>query len=299
MLKLLFTGSNGFLGRNILPLLDKNDYSINTLDISNADININLAQEIPQLSQSYDVIFHAVGKAHFIPKNNIEAKIFFDVNLQGTQNLCAGLEKTGLPRSFIFISTVAVYGCEIGENINENYPLNGNSPYAQSKIQTEEFLINWAKTNNVILTILRPSLIAGRNPPGNLGAMINGIKTGKYLSIGGGKAQKSVVWAGDLAVLISKAALHGGIYNVCDDHHPNFAELEKLIAQQLNRPFPKSIPYSIATFIAKIGDILGSKAPINSGKLLKITKSLTFSNEKARKQLDWQPADVLSNFKIS
>ena len=299
MINLLFVGSNGFLGKNVLPLLKQNEYAITTLDISNADINADLSKEIPQFSQSYDIVFHTAGKAHSVPKNDAEAKIFFDVNLKGTQNLCAGLEKAGLPNSFIFISTVAVYGCEVGENISEDYPLNGTSPYALSKIQAEEFLTDWAKKNNVILTIFRPSLIAGKNPPGNLGAMINGIKTGKYLSIGGGKAQKSVILANDLAVLISKAASQGGIYNVCDNHNPSFRELEQLIAQQLNKKMPKSIPFGVAKFIAEMGDLLGSKALLNSDKLEKITKSLIFSNEKAKKQLAWQPTDVLSNFKIS
>lgn len=36
---------------------------------------------------------------------------------------------------------------------------------------------------------------------------------------------------------------------------------------------------------------------INSYKLEKMTKSLTFSNEKARKELGWEPLDVLENYK--
>ena len=45
-------------------------------------------------------------------------------------------------------------------------------------------------------------------------------------------------------------------------------------------------------------NILGSKAPINSYKLEKMTKSLTFSNEKARKELGWEPLDVLENYRV-
>ena len=37
-----------------------------------------------------------------------------------------------------FISTVAVYGCDSGENITEEYPLNGTTPYALSKNQGGE-----------------------------------------------------------------------------------------------------------------------------------------------------------------
>ena len=40
------------------------------------------------------------------------------------------------------------------------------------------------------------------------------------------------------------------------------------------------------------------KAPINSLKLDKITKSLTFSNEKAIRELRWKPTNVLENFNI-
>jgi dTDP-4-dehydrorhamnose reductase len=49
------------------------------------------------------------------------------------------LKKSSLPKSFIFISTIAVYGCETGEEITKEHPLNGDSPYALSKIQAEQF----------------------------------------------------------------------------------------------------------------------------------------------------------------
>lgn len=54
----------------------------------------------------------------------------------------------------------------------------------------------------MVLGIIRPSLIAGPNPPGNLGAMINGIRSGKYMSIAGGKARKSVLLVQDIATLV-------------------------------------------------------------------------------------------------
>ncbi|MEA5063744.1 MAG: NAD-dependent epimerase/dehydratase family protein, partial [Petrimonas sp.] len=243
-------------------------------------------------------ILHAAGKAHVVPKTEAEKKAFFDVNYQGTVNLCKALEKSSVPSAFIFISTVAVYGLETGEEITEEHPLNGDSPYALSKIQAEQFLMEWCKKNNVVLSILRPSLIAGPNPPGNLGAMIQGIQTGRYLSIAGGKARKSVLMVQDIAHLLPALIEKGGVYNVCDDSQPTFRELEALIAQQLNKHAPLSIPYWLAKSMALAGDLVGKGAPINSLKLSKITESLTFSNEKAKRELNWQPLNVLENFKI-
>ena len=297
-MNLLFTGASGFLGHNILPLL-KRKYSVKTLGLtSQDDYTVNLATEVPEFTQKYDIILHASGKAHSVPKTEEDKQLFFGVNLQGTKNLCSALENIGIPKSFIFISTVAVYGCEYGNDITEEHPLDGITPYALSKIKAEKYLEDWCNTYNVKLSILRPSLIAGPNPPGNLGAMIKGIKAGKYLSIAGGRARKSVLMVHDIATLIPLLIEKGGIYNICDTYQPTFRELEAVICKQLDRKMPLSIPYWFANVMAKLGDILGEKAPINTPKLHKIFKSLTFSNEKAVRELGWLPTNVLKNFKV-
>lgn len=297
--KLLFTGASGFLGANLLPILTA-EYKVLTMGLSDSDdFKVNLATSVPEFdNEKFDIILHAAGKAHSIPRTEKERKLFFDVNYQGTINLCEALEKSNLPKAIIFVSTVAVYGCEFGENIDESHPLNGDDPYAKSKIEAESYLTNWCDEHKVILAIIRPSLIAGSNPPGNLGAMINGIQTGKYLSIAEGKAHKSVLMVQDIARLLPLLIKKGGVYNVCDNTQPTFRELEVLIAQQLGKKQPLNIPFGMAKSMALVGDLLGKNAPINSDKLDKITKSLTFSNEKAKRVLNWQPLNVLDNFKI-
>ena len=298
MNKLLFTGGTGFLGKNVMPLLQK-DYEVTTCGITPEDmIQANLAKMVPELPQQYDIVLHAAGKAHVVPKTKEEKQLFFDINYQGTVNLCKALEKTGVPKALVFISTVAVYGCEYGEMITEEHPLNGDNPYAKSKIMAEEFLSEWCSEHGVILGILRPSLLAGKNAPGNLGAMVNGVSKGFYMNIAGGKVTKSVLMAEDIARILPLVAKKGGVYNVCDTLQPSFGELSISVARQLGKCKPISIPYWMAWCMAMVGNLLGSKAPINSYKLEKMTKSLTFSNEKARKELGWEPLDVLVNYRI-
>lgn len=299
MQTLLFTGGTGFLGHNIRPLLEES-YNVVTCGITPDDmVKANLAREVPVFDQHFDLVLHACGKAHVVPKTEAEKQAFYDVNYQGTVNLCTALEKVGVPKALVFISTVAVYGCEFGEMITEEHPLEGDSPYAKSKIMAEEYLMDWCTKNGVVLGILRPSLLAGHNAPGNLGAMVSGIQKGFYLNIAGGKVKKSVLMAEDIARLLPLLAEKGGVYNVCDSYQPSFGELSTSVAKQLGKRKPISIPYWMAWCMAKVGDLLGSKAPINSYKLEKMTKSLTFSNEKARRELDWEPLDVLTNYKYS
>lgn len=298
MAVLLFTGGTGFLGKNIMPLLHE-QYDVTTCGITPEDmIHTNLAVSVPELPQRYNIVLHAAGKAHVIPKTEEEKQLFFDINYQGTVNLCKALELVGVPKALVFISTVAVYGCEYGELITEDHPLNGDTPYAKSKIMAEEYLTNWCKEHGVVLGILRPSLLAGKNAPGNLGAMVNGVRKGFYMNIAGGKVTKSVLMAEDIARLLPLLVEKGGVYNVCDTRQPSFGELSISVARQLGKRKPISIPYWMAWCMAKVGDLLGSKAPINSYKLEKMTQSLTFSNEKARRELGWEPLDVLENYKV-
>ena len=299
MEKLLFTGASGFLGHCTLPIFYKTYEVVHTIGLADDDdIKFNLAKEVPPINTHYDIVLHACGKAHVVPKSEAEKQAFYDVNYQGTVNLCTALEKVGVPRALIFISTVAVYGCEYGDLITEEHTLEGTSPYAESKIMAEKYLTEWCAKNGVKLGILRPSLLAGKNAPGNLGAMVNGIKKGFYMNIAGGKVVKSILMAEDIARLVPLVAEKGGVYNVCDTRQPSFGAISMSVARQLGKRKPLNIPYWMAWCMAKVGDLLGNKAPINSYKLKKMTMSLTFSNEKARRELGWEPMDVLENYRV-
>jgi nucleoside-diphosphate-sugar epimerase len=294
-MKVLLTGSNGFLGKIIKDhfLLGK----IITVGRNNTNIICDFSISTPSLIP-VDLVIHVGGKAHSVPKTLADKQAFFDVNVRGTSNLLKGIENSGIPKSFVFISSVSVYGKENGDLIKENDTLLAKDPYGLSKIEAENLVLNWCDKYNVICTILRLPLIAGPNPPGNLGAMIKGIQKGYYFNIAGGQGKKSMVLAEDVVKNILKISEIGGIYNLTDGYHPSFSELSSYIAIQLCKGKPMNIPIWLAKIIAKFGDLLGSKAPINTNKLKKITSDLTFDDTKAREAFGWNPTRVLEGFKI-
>lgn len=297
MESLLFTGGNGFLGRNTIPILSSH-FNVSTLGLEGSDIVGDLTSESFVLPNRYDIVLHAAGKAHSYPKTEEEVQSFYDVNYMGTVNLCRELERVGVPKALVFISTMAVYGSDGSSCVTESHPLNGSTPYAKSKILAENFLLEWGKKHGVTVSILRPSLMTGPNPPGNLGAMIKGIRKGRYLSINHGKAQKSFLMVYDIANVIPLLINRGGIYNICDTLPVSYSDLTKSISSQMRKKAPLSIPYWCAKLMAVIGDIMGEKAPINSLKLKKLTRSSIYDNSKIRKELNWSPMNVLENFKI-
>jgi GlcNAc-P-P-Und epimerase len=308
-MKYLVTGGTGFLGRYIVDFLQSagNEVFITTRNpIEPNHIKADFEKGILEFpagnNVTFDYVIHAAGKAHIVPKTDPDRQAFFNVNVAGTKLL---LDKLGqlasLPKGFVFISSVSVYGRDSGTDITENEPLNATDPYGKSKIETEKLILDWGSKNNVTIGIARLPLIAGKNPPGNLGKMINGIKGGKYFRIGAGSARKSMVWAGDIAAIMPKLAQTGGIYNFTDGYHPAFAELEDAITAALGLQKVKRFPLFFAKIAAGVGSILekltGKKMPVNNLILSKIINPLTFSDVKAGKELNWNPTRLTDHIK--
>lgn len=313
---LLLTGASGFLGRNIIGRLGQ-CYSVTTLGRSaTCDIVADLAAGVPTLTGQFDVVVHAAGKAHELPgKENDDD--FRRVNVGGTANLCRALEETGLPKAFVFISSVAVYGEEAGANVAEDHPLDGTSAYARSKIEAEAIVTDWCARHGLPLAILRPALIVGPHATGNMEAMIRGIRRGFYVNVAGGKALRSIVAAADMAEVILKAIGRNDIYNICEQRQRTVAEIARRIADLTGRRHLPSLPLWLARAAALPGDLLNTlpnrkpnahptrhpnshlrRWPLDSYRLRKLTESLTFDSTKARRDLQWHPLDALATLSL-
>jgi nucleoside-diphosphate-sugar epimerase len=296
-IKLLLTGASGFLG-NVLHRELSDFYDLTTLGRSNDSVthiycDLKAHQKIV-FKHPFDIVIHTAGKAHIVPKTEQEKADFYSVNVDGTISLLASLASMKvMPKCFVFISTVAVYGLVTGSQVNEDYPLKATDAYGHSKIMAEKVIQEWCLKHNVICTILRLPLIVGQNPKGNLKSMINGIKRGYYINIGKGNARKSMVLATDVAKFVPNVANIGGIYNLTDGNHPNFKELGEYIAINLGKNKPLNLPKYLISPLAKIGDLFGSFSPINSDKFFKITSELTFDDNKARNNAGWNPTPIV------
>ncbi len=282
----LVTGAHGFLGRYITKALQEKGEVYTLGRGKNNDIVCDLSRQEAHLQSKYTAIIHVAGKAHSIPKTEEEEEAFFQVNYEGTKRLVKNLNTNQIPSYFVFISTVAVYGIDEGENISEDTVPCPSTAYGKSKREAELYLQQWAESNNVQLQILRLPLLVGKEPPGNLKSMIDGICNGKFATIGGGKAKRSMVFAEDVATFIANHMNVDGFYNLTDGEHPNFNAMAHAIKSCYKGKGIKNIPIVVAKTLALAGDIFekvtGKSFPITSNRLSKMTSSLTFSDSKAR-----------------
>ena len=294
-MKILLTGAQGYLGSYIYSeLISYNE--VKTLGRSNCDYNIDLKNTNFLINEDFDCIIHCAGLAHVQPNGNFVngAKKFLDTNVLGTINLLSQFRDSKKLTNFILISSVSVYGVDNGEMLSEMQNTNPTEPYGYSKLLQELIVTEWCVKKKVTLSIFRLPLVVGKNAPGNFGSLINAIKSNSFFNVSGVLTRKSMVLAQDIAKNILMSIDIGGVYNLTDGDNPEIKYLVNEIGARYKVKVI-SVPYFILYLIAKIGDISLGLIPLNTYKFHKLTKSLTFSDEKAQVKIGWNPKKVILN----
>lgn len=293
--KILLTGHTGFLGRVVLSAFRAKEFPCMTLSRSDqSDIVCDLAKDTPKIDGFYSAVVHCAGLAHRYPRNLEEERAFFESHVDGTRHLLNALSEKGCGK-FIFISSVAVYGRDEGWLLNEEETLNPTMVYGKCKLAAEKEVIRWGQENNIPTYIFRLPLVVGDRPPGNLGAMVRAMSRGYYFKIGQINPKKSMVLATDFADFLTRFEEFDvpGIYNITDGYHPSLREIERCIARKYKLPTkPPGLPFFLIRMLGKIGDFFPT-APINTFKIKKLTTDLTYDDQNARFNLNWNPRRVI------
>ena len=305
-MNVLLTGASGFLGSRIYAELAQS-HTITTLGrttVAARHITADLTKRLPSLAHaSFDYVVHAAGKAHSVPRTAAERADYECVNVEGTARLLIALERMRVrPKAFVHISTVLVYGRSEGQLLDETTPPGATDVYGLSKVRAEAAVREWGGRTGICTTILRLPMVVSESPGGNVATLMNAIRRGYYVRIGDGLARRSMVRADDVAALIERAAGIGGTFNLTDGCHPGVGELEDAIARYVGRNQPiRSVPLALGRIVAVVGDginaLVGRRFPLDTVALQKLTRSLTFSDELARTQLNWNPRPVLDLFR--
>jgi len=301
----LVTGGSGFVGRGLVRFLGEHGREVTVLDRTPAEglptVLADLGRAPIDLPRAgFHHVYHVAGLAHLVPRTNEERRLFTTVNVEGTRSLLASLSQCeAQPRTLLLVSTVAVYGVEEGELLDESTARRAEDPYGLTKRQAEDLVLEWGERLGVRTAIVRLPLVWGPGAPGTLRRMVRAIAAGRYLGVGGGEARRSLVRLADVVEALPRVEEAGGVFHLTDGHHPSFAELEAALAAALGRGRPRRLPLPLAHAAAGVGDALAAltrrRMPFDRLALSKMTSTLTFSDEKARRSIGWAPTTVLDS----
>jgi len=282
-MKIALTGHTGFLGSYLkCVLLDQGLEVVGLGRGSDSNWKFDLSSDTNEFptnneSNNVDLVIHAAGLAHRVPKTETEKQAFFDVNFEGTKRLLKALKDSGnIPKQFLFVSTIAVYGEPMDSEIcvppypnKEEIDQLDLTPYGLSKWNAEQVVIEWCRNEGVNALIWRLPLIVGENAPGNLGAMEKAIRKGYYFRIGNSyNRMRFYVNIEDIANDILKlTGDESGFYNMISGQK-SYGEFEDEIAAKYNRKI-RTIPIWLVKIIARFGDFIPG-FPLNSYRLNKL-----------------------------
>jgi nucleoside-diphosphate-sugar epimerase len=169
-IRVLVTGSDGFIGRHLVPHLAQLGYSVVAAARGEATVdgpNV-IGIKLPDLSEPFDwspllqqcdVVIHLAGIAHKFAVDDLYDRI----NHKATAELALGAARGGVKHLVLISSIAAQSGSFASHELTENDPPKPNNAYGRSKLAAEEVV----RKSGVPFTILRPVVIYGSGEKGN------------------------------------------------------------------------------------------------------------------------------------
>lgn len=307
--KILITGAGGFIGRflgnylqagsfagispeivltyRILP--EKAQPSCKMFGVG----NIDGATRWDDVLADVDIVIHLAARVHVMRETNADPlQAFRDVNTQGTLNLAKQAALAGVKR-FIYLSSIKVNGEKTQDQpfYADDIP-NPQNPYAISKFEAEQQLLQLAEKTGLEVVIIRPPLVYGFGVKGNFSRLVNVVKKSIPLPFKGINNKRSLVSLQNLCSLIEVCLIHpnavGQIFLVSDGDDLSTSQLLAEIARAIGR---RGKMFYFPKFLIKfLAYSLGFRAEFD-----RLYDSLQVDVGKNELLLDWKPKFSVEN----
>ena len=194
--RILVTGATGFLGRAVVEHLAGRGRKVRgavrgeaagwPAGVETAIVgDISGATDWSAALRNVDAVVHCAARAHVLKETAVDPLAQFrTVNTEATLALARQAATAGV-RRFVFISSIGVNGAEThGRPFRHDDPPHPHSPYAVSKHEAELGLRAIAALTGLEVVVIRPPLIIGPDPKGNLATLERVIGKGVPLPFG-------------------------------------------------------------------------------------------------------------------
>jgi NAD dependent epimerase/dehydratase len=171
--KIFITGATGFIGSHLCEMSVKKGYKVvgfdrynssndlgclkNSKYKDNIDLILGDIRDYDSVCKSMkgcDKVFHLAALIG-IPYSYVSPLAYLKTNVEGTYNILEAAKNLKL-KNVIVTSTSEVYGSAKYLPIDEEHPLNAQSPYAASKISADQLTLSYYKSFNLPVKIIRP-----------------------------------------------------------------------------------------------------------------------------------------------
>jgi nucleoside-diphosphate-sugar epimerase len=292
-MKVMVTGSNGFIGREFVSRLARSGHEtirVVRTPLNNRDSSLlENDDDILEALGGCDCIVHLAGRAHVINEQEVDPLIKYrEVNVALTLRLAELAARMGV-RRMVFISSIKVNGesTKTGSPFTSEDKVSPLDPYAISKWEAEQGLLDIAQKSDLEIVIIRPPLVYGPGVKGNFSAMLRWLRGGIPLPLlGVSDNRRSLVALDNLVDLIMTCLTHPAAKNqtflVSDGEDLSTVDLLRRMAIALGC---KARLFYIPLPILKIGAVIVNKLT----SYQRLSDSLHLDMSKTQNLLGWKP----------
>ncbi len=293
-MKIMVTGSSGFIGSHLTEYLVEKGYDVVAFDRYNSNNHYGWLEQskykkkikfilgdirdfdsVNKAMQGCDGVMHLAALIG-IPYSYISPTAYIKTNVEGTLNVLESAKNLKL-KQVIITSTSEVYGTAMKKKLSEKDELKAQSPYAASKIAADQLSLSYYRSFGLPIKIIRPFNTFGPRQSARavIPTIITQAITNKKIKIGNLNATRDFLFVEDLCSAYEK-----------------ILKSNKLFGEVVNVGVNSEI--SIKNLIVKISKILKIKLiSVVEKQRIRPKKSevnrLNCNNEKLKKLTNWKP----------
>ncbi len=291
----LVTGAGGFIGSRLCQKLAEAGASVRAFVRYTSRAEIGLLKLLPaevlqkieiirgdlrdfsaveQAAKGTDAVFH-LGALISIPYSYVHPVETVQTNVIGTMNILEACRKVGA--KLVHTSTSEVYGTALRVPIDEDHPLQGQSPYSASKIGADKLVESYYRSFDVPSITIRPfnTYGPGQSNRAVIPTIITQALAGEVVRLGNLDAIRDFTYLDDTVegfLLAGQAGLWDGeTYNLGSGQEISIGDIAELIFKIMGKQ--------------PVIQVEQSRLRPEKSEVLRLISD----NQKAKAALGWQP----------
>ena len=302
----LVTGATGFTGGHLCRHLRAAGREVRALVRAGSDVGALSAMGVQpvagelldpaslrQVTHGVDVVYHIAAAFR---DASLPDRVFFDVNVRGTENLIRAAASQGVQR-FVHCSTIGVHGDTGLSPATEDSPIRPPDVYCESKVAGESAARRLFEELGLPGVVFRPMGIYGPGDTRFL-KLFRSIRRGRFLMIGSGQVWYQLTYIDDMCRGIMLCGEHpsavGGVFILAGDGHTTLNELVECIARAVDGRVPRwhvpLLPVMLAADICEgVCRPFGLNPPLYRRRVEFFSKNRAADNSRARSVLGFSP----------
>jgi nucleoside-diphosphate-sugar epimerase len=298
--RVFITGALGLIGRRLAQRYREAGSEVSGVDVrAEPELgvvagDVTARGEWERAAEGAELVIHTAARLGM----EIEPHAFWRTNVVGTRNVLDAAIRVGAPR-FLQLSSIVAFGFEVPRNVDERHPVRTNGvPYVDTKVASEQVVLQTHASDEIGCTIIRPGDVYGPGSHFWTLTPVRELARRRLILPAMGHGMMSPVYVDDLAEGIALAAGHedavGEVFTLSGGHDVEAGEFFGHYARMLGKDrvptAPTPVVLAIATVMGRVGRLGGANLEVTPAAVRYLSRSGTYSIEKARTVLGYSPS---------